>query len=250
MPAELRVSVSEIRLASGVERLYSIENLSGELTARESSAWRNLIRVLTHEIMNTLTPVTSLAQTTSGMLDRSTANDDIREAVETIARRSEGLMNFVLRYRELMRVPQPDMTSVSVLDALQGVVTLLGSELRDVKVSVEVVPTSLEVTADRALLDQVLVNVLRNALDAVRETDDAEIGLSGRLALGKTMISVRDNGVGIDAEALTQVFVPFFTTKREGSGIGLSLCRQIMTAHGGDIAIDSDGRGTTVSLVF
>ena len=250
VPAELRVSVSEIRLESGVERLYSIENLSGELTARESSAWRNLIRVLTHEIMNTLTPVTSLAQTTSGMLDRSTANEDIREAVETIARRSEGLMNFVLRYRELMRVPQPDMTSVSVAEALQGVVTLLGTELRDVDVSVEVVPTSLEVTADRALLDQVLVNVLRNALDAVRESDDAVIELSGRLALGKTMISVRDNGAGIDAEALTQVFVPFFTTKREGSGIGLSLCRQIMTAHGGDIAIDSDGTGTTVSLVF
>ena len=250
VPAELRVSVSEIRLNSGVERLYSIENLSGELTARESSAWRNLIRVLTHEIMNTLTPVTSLAQTTSGMLDRSTANDDIREAVETIARRSEGLMNFVLRYRELMRVPQPDVARIRVAEVLQGVVTLLGSELRDVDVSVDVIPKSLEVTADRALLDQVLVNVLRNALDAVRDTDDPGIALSGRLALGKTVISVRDNGVGIDAETLSQVFVPFFTTKRDGSGIGLSLCRQIMTAHGGDIAIDSDGRGTTVSLVI
>jgi nitrogen fixation/metabolism regulation signal transduction histidine kinase len=250
VPAELRVSVSEIRLESGVERLYSIENLSGELTARESSAWRNLIRVLTHEIMNTLTPVTSLAQTTSGMLERSAANDDIREAVETIARRSEGLTNFVLRYRELMRLPQPDITQVSVGDALQGVVTLLGVELSDVEVSVDVSPVSLEVAADRALLDQVLVNLLKNALDAVRDSDEGRIRLRGRLELGKAVISIIDNGAGIDAETLEQVFVPFFTTKRDGSGIGLSLCRQIMTAHGGEIAIDSGAGGTTVTLIF
>jgi nitrogen fixation/metabolism regulation signal transduction histidine kinase len=250
VPAELRVSVSEIRLDSGVERLYSIENLSGELTARESSAWRNLIRVLTHEIMNTLTPVTSLAQTTSGMLDSSAANDDIREAVQTIARRSEGLMNFVMRYRELLRLPQPDITRIVVSEALQGVVTLLGAELKDVEVSADVVPESLEVSADRALLDQVLVNVVKNALDAVRESGHGRIALRGRQQLGRTVISVCDNGTGIDAETLTQVFVPFFTTKREGSGIGLSLCRQIMTAHGGEIAIVSDGDGTTVSLIF
>ena len=112
VPAELRVSVSEIRLPGDIERLYSIENLSGELTARESSAWRNLIRVLTHEIMNTLTPVTSLAQTTAGMLDQAAAKEDIREAVQTIARRSEGLMNFVLRYREMLNLPQPEVTKV------------------------------------------------------------------------------------------------------------------------------------------
>lgn len=250
VPAELRVSVSEIRLDSGVERLYSIENLSGELTARESSAWRNLIRVLTHEIMNTLTPVTSLAQTTSGMLDNSAANDDIREAVETIARRSEGLMNFVMRYRELLRLPQPDITQVSVDDALQAIVTLLGAELKDFEVNVDVTPASLEIAADRALLDQVLVNVVKNALDAVREAGNGRIELRGRLERGKAVISVRDTGAGIDAETITQVFIPFFTTKRDGSGIGLSLCRQIMTAHGGEIAIVSDGDGTTVSLIF
>jgi nitrogen fixation/metabolism regulation signal transduction histidine kinase len=250
VPAELRVSVSEIRLDSGVERLYSIENLSGELTARESSAWRNLIRVLTHEIMNTLTPVTSLAQTTSGMLDNSAANDDIREAVETIARRSEGLMNFVMRYRELLRLPQPDITQVGVDDALRAIVTLLGAELKDFEVNVDVTPASLEIAADRALLDQVLVNVVKNALDAVREAGNGRIELRGRLERGKAVISVRDTGAGIDAETITQVFIPFFTTKRDGSGIGLSLCRQIMTAHGGEIAIVSDGDGTTVSLIF
>lgn len=250
MPAELRVSVSEIRLDGGVERLYSIENLSGELAARESSAWRNLIRVLTHEIMNTLTPVSSLAQTTTGMLDDESAKEDVRDAVQTIARRSEGLMSFVLRYRELLKVPQPDMTSVNVQDALQGVVTLMAAELDDVDVEVTVSPESLEVAADVALLDQVLVNVVKNARDAIQEEASPRMALSGRLDFGRTIICISDNGSGIDAETLDQVFVPFFTTKREGSGIGLSLCRQIMTAHGGEIAVESHENGTSVNLVF
>jgi nitrogen fixation/metabolism regulation signal transduction histidine kinase len=250
VPAELRVSVSEIRLDGGVERLYSIENLSGELTARESSAWRNLIRVLTHEIMNTLTPVTSLAQTATGMLDDESARDDIREAVQTIARRSEGLMNFVLRYREMLKVPQPDMTTVTVSEALHGIVTLMSAELDNVEVQVSVSPKSLEISADTALLDQVLVNVVKNALDAIRDGVSPQILLQGRLDFGRTVISITDNGPGMDDETIDQVFVPFFTTKRDGSGIGLSLCRQIMTAHGGEIAVESSSDGTTVRLIF
>jgi nitrogen fixation/metabolism regulation signal transduction histidine kinase len=250
VPAELRVSVSEIRMDSGVERLYSLENLSGELTARESSAWRNLIRVLTHEIMNTLTPVTSLAQTTSGMLDDESAKEDIREAVQTIARRAEGLTEFVLRYRELLKVPQPDPTRVSVKEALASIATLMSATLANVEVSTEVVPESLEVTADSALLDQVLVNLVKNALDAMAETAAPRLVLGGRLDFGRTLVTVSDNGPGIDEHTLEQIFVPFFTTKREGSGIGLSLCRQVMTAHGGEIAVASGKDGTTVSLIF
>jgi len=250
VPAELRVSVSEIRLEGSVERLYSIENLSGELTAREASAWRNLIRVLTHEIMNTLTPVTSLAQTATGMLDDESAKEDIREAVRTIARRSEGLMNFVLRYREMLKVPLPDPTEISVKDALDGIATLMSAELAGVTVCIDVVPGTLAVNADSALLDQVLVNLVRNSLDAMAGRDASRLTLGGRLEFGRVVINVSDNGVGIDDETIGQVFVPFFTTKREGSGIGLSLCRQIMTAHGGDIAVVTGDEGTTISLVF
>ena len=250
VPAELRISVSEIRLDHGIERLYSIENLSGELTARESAAWRNLIRVLTHEIMNTLTPVTSLAQTTAAMLQTEAANPDIEEAIKTIARRSEGLTDFVLRYRELLQVPQPKLADISVARSLHGVVTLMAAENGDVEFSVDVAPESLNVVADAALLDQVLVNVIRNALDAVSGRKGPRIDLSGFLDYGRVIIRIRDNGVGIEAASLDQVFVPFFTTKREGSGIGLSLCRQIMTAHGGEIALESDSTGTTVTLIF
>jgi two-component system nitrogen regulation sensor histidine kinase NtrY len=250
VPAELRVSVSEIRMDSGVDRLYSIENLSGELTAREASAWRNLIRVLTHEIMNTLTPVTSLAQTTTGLLDNPDATDDVREAVQTIARRSEGLMNFVLRYRELLKVPQPVPAIVNVSAILHSIETLMTGELDDVQVVIDVVPESLEVSADPALLDQVLVNLVRNALDAMKDVTLPRLELGGQLSFGRAVISVKDNGPGIDADAIEQIFVPFFTTKREGSGIGLSLSRQIMTAHGGEIAVESDTDGTIARLVF
>lgn len=250
VPAELRVSVAEIRVAGEVERLYSIENLSGELTARESSAWRNLIRVLTHEIMNTLTPVSSLAGTAAGLLDRPNATEDVRDAIETIARRSEGLMTFVSRYRELLNVPQPDTQTISVLRALNGIATLLAEDLNGVAVRIEVVPESLEVAADPQLLDQVLVNLVRNAVDAIEGGATPELHMSGELEHGRVILRIADNGPGIPDDAMEQIFVPFFTTKRDGNGIGLSVSRQIMTAHRGEIVVDSDAGGTTVSILF
>ena len=250
IPVELRVSVSEIRMAGEVERLYSIENLSGELSARESSAWRNLIRVLTHEIMNTLTPVTSLAQTTVEMLDDPEATDDIREAITTIGRRSDGMIRFVSRYRELLQVPEPNAETLQVLDLLQGVATLMQPELGTTSISITVDPESLEIYADRQLVEQVLINLVKNAADAVADSGNGEIRLEGKLDPGRTIITVADNGPGIPEVDLDQVFIPFFTTKRDGSGIGLSLSRQIMTAHKGEILIDSSPDGTTARLVF
>jgi len=250
VPAELRVAVSEIRVDGEAERLFSIENLSGELTAREASAWRNLIRVLTHEIMNTLTPVTSLAQTCTTMLDRPDSGDDIRQAVTTIARRSEGLMNFVSRYRELLKVPQPVPVTIHVLTALQDAVKLMEAALRKIEVTINVSPESLELQADRQLLDQLLLNIVKNAGEAMRDTPDPQLQLSARLEFGRTVIRIADNGPGIADEILDQVFIPFFTTRRDGSGIGLSVSRQIMTAHGGQMAIARKDARTVVSLVF
>ena len=250
VPAELRVAVSEIRIDGEAERLFSIENLSGELTAREASAWRNLIRVLTHEIMNTLTPVTSLAQTCTSMLDNPAASGDVREAVSTIARRSEGLMKFVSRYRELLKVPQPVPVAVHVLAALQDVVKLIAAELAGVAVRIDVSPESLELHADQQLLDQLLLNIVKNAIEAMKDTRDPELQLSAQLEFGRTVIRISDNGPGITDDIVDQVFIPFFTTKREGSGIGLSVSRQIMTAHGGQMAIARRDARTVVSLVF
>ncbi len=250
IPVELRVSVSEIRMEGETERLYSIENLSGELSARESSAWRNLIRVLTHEIMNTLTPVTSLAQTTVAMLDDPDAAADIREAITTIGRRSEGLIRFVSTYRELLHLPTPNPEPLRISELFQDVIVLNQDRLTNVEVHTDVVPGSLTVMADRQLVDQVLINLFKNALDAVADVEHAVIQLSARLDYGRTVLVVSDNGPGIPDSILDQVFIPFFTTKRGGSGIGLSLSRQILTAHNGDIVVESDASGTRIKLVF
>lgn len=250
VPAELRVSVAEVRMKGTIERIYSIENLSGELSARESSAWRNLIRVLTHEIMNTLTPVTSLAHTTVDLLDDPDATDDIREAIATIGRRSDGLMNFVSKYRELLKVPEPTIAQVSVRKLINDVCVLMKQTLETVDLAVDVAPESLQVAADVQLVEQVLINLLRNAADALRDCPQPSIQIVAGLDLGRTIIAVSDNGSGIDDDDLDQVFIPFYTTKRGGSGIGLSLCRQIMTAHGGELALSSDSDGTTLRMVF
>ena len=159
-------------------------------------------------------------------------------------------MNFVLRYRELLKVPQPVLSVLSVSDMLHSLETLMSVELDDVQVIVKVDPESLEVSADSDLLDQVLVNLVKNSLDAMQGGSNPQLELSSQLSFGRVHICVKDNGPGIDADALEQIFVPFFTTKREGSGIGLSLSRQIMTAHGGEIAVESDTNGTIVKLVF
>ncbi len=250
IPAELRVSVAEIRQSGRSERLYSLENLSGELTAREASAWRDLIRVLTHEIMNTLTPVTSLAQSCVSMIDNAAALDDLRDAVATIARRSEGLTDFVANYRKLLKVPVPQLTSLSVDELLGGILRLMSKELDGIDVTVSVQPVSLTVNGDRALLEQVLINIVQNAIDAMCESTDKALTFRASLNYGKVCIELRDTGPGICAETLPQVFVPFFTTRRQGSGIGLSLCRQIMSAHGGEIVLANDERGARVTLRF
>ncbi len=250
VPVELRVAVAEIRLEGQVERLYSVENLSGELTARESAAWRDLIRVLTHEIMNTLTPVTSLAKTTEALLDDPTATEDIRQAVQTIGRRSDGLMRFVAHYRELLKVPEPELAMVSLRPLLDGVLRLQATALASTTVSCEVQPDTLSVNADARLIEQVLINLLRNALEAMVHSISPELRLTAHMDFGRTVVTLEDNGCGIDPQTLEQVFIPFFTTKREGSGIGLSISRQIMTAHGGELVLEPLRSGTRAKLIF
>jgi signal transduction histidine kinase len=147
-------------------------------------------------------------------------------------------------------VPEPKAEDVSVLELLQNVATLLQPTMEGIQISVKVVPESLEIFADRQLIDQVLINLVKNAGDALAAAAEPHITLAGKLNLGRVIISVADNGPGIPEDDIDQVFIPFFTTKREGSGIGLSLSRQIMTAHKGDIALESGPSGTTFRLVF
>jgi signal transduction histidine kinase len=240
--------------------LVSVQDIRGELEEREIEAWQKLIRVLTHEIMNSMTPISSLATTVEGLIDKGfpagepESLEDIRGALRTIQRRSEGLLHFVDGYRNLARVSQPDLKFFPAADLFAQVAQLLRSRLDECGVRLKAVsnPARLEVLADPNLLEQVLINLVLNACDAVRGQTRPRIELAASLdERGRPVIQVRDNGVGIAAENLDKVFVPFFSTKEGGSGIGLSLSRQIMRLHGGSISVASKpGRETAFTLRF
>jgi nitrogen fixation/metabolism regulation signal transduction histidine kinase len=262
---KLTLATSENIVAGESSRLLSLQDIQSELNVTEAEAWQDLVRVLTHEIMNSITPVTSLAATASEVVDdvvRKAGNNselgedlgDLRDAVHTVARRSDSLMQFVNSYRQITRLAPPEKKRVHVGDLFESVRLLAKAEWPrcDSTLSVEVNPAELDVYADRDLLEPVVMNLLRNAFQATDGMDNPRIELRGILnRRGNVVIEVRDNGPGIPEEIARKIFVPFFTTKTEGSGVGLALARQVMTAHGGFVRlVESDGGGATFTLTF
>jgi nitrogen fixation/metabolism regulation signal transduction histidine kinase len=233
--------------------LISIQNIQSELEEKELEAWQNLIRVLTHEIMNSITPIASLASTAKGILagyseekgNTPTNQDslkDVNRAVQTIETRSQGLLNFVQSYRQLTRIPKPDFNIISLRPFFQHIEKLMLSRFKEKYVLLEtsVHPSSLEITADRNLIEQVLINLLQNALDWCSRKPNGKVIMKALMgSKGHPLIQVIDNGPGIQKEALEKIFIPFFTTKKDGSGIGLSLSKQIMRLHKGTITAHS-----------
>ena len=260
------VSLAEVRLAlyasvfqigDRKHTLVALHDIGPDLDEKEMEAWQNLIRVLTHEIMNSITPIASLAATADGMLKDDTLDaettEDIRTAVSTIQRRSEGLLHFVESYRDLTRVPTPSFEIVPVAGLFARVEQLMRSQFAEsaVELHTAVDPPSLELTADPEQVEQILINLLRNAREASAGRAGARVDLTAHLAHDKVVVEVVDNGLGIVEEALAKVFIPFFTTKPDGSGIGLSLCRQIMRLHRGSISARSEpGVRTVFALRF
>lgn len=238
-------------------RLVSLHDIQSELEEQEMEAWQRLIRVLTHEIMNSITPIASLSATAEGLLQQETIAgedvSDVRTAVHTIQRRSQGLLQFVDAYRDLTRVPAPDFQITPVSGLFERVTQLMAHQFEEAEVELvhAVDPPSLEVTADPGQVEQVLINLLRNACDAAGGRDGARVELTASMDRDRVVIDVADNGTGIVEEALDKLFIPFFTTKQDGSGIGLSLCRQIMRLHRGTISARSEpGVRTEFSLRF
>ncbi len=238
-------------------RLVSLHDIQSELEEQEMEAWQRLIRVLTHEIMNSITPIASLSATAEGLLQQETIAgedvSDVRTAVHTIQRRSQGLLQFVDAYRDLTRVPAPDFQITPVSGLFERVTQLMAHQFEEAGVELvhAVDPPSLEVTADPGQVEQVLINLLRNACDAAGGRDGARVELTASMDRDRVVIDVADNGTGIVEEALDKLFIPFFTTKQDGSGIGLSLCRQIMRLHRGTISARSEpGVRTEFSLRF
>jgi signal transduction histidine kinase len=259
---QLAVRVSRFQLQGEPHALASIQDLRNELEEKEMEAWQQLTSVLTHEIMNSVAPISSLASTAHRRLQTADENGavsvdaaaDVREAVDTIERRSESLINFVDAYRSFSDIPSPEYEVIEAGDLLDNVRRLLRAQIEEqaLSVTVSVDPPDLTLTADPDLLDQVLINLALNAIQAVEDQKEARIELRAYVdRRSQPVIQVEDNGPGIPPDVQEKIFVPFFTTKEDGSGIGLSLSRQIMRLHGGSISVRSTPEeGTVFTLRF
>ena len=226
-------------------KLYSLQNIHEVVQKSESEAQQQLVRVLTHEIMNSLTPIISLSDTIAeGMKDDSLSQEDITQALQAINRRSSGLLHFVENYRKLQHISTPQFSDVRLSELISDLRQLFPEpyfhfDLQEAEDTVHI---------DRSQIEQVLINLLKNAQEAVRDVEEKAITLSARADKSQhvILINVEDNGCGIMPEVLDRIFVPFFTTKSNGSGIGLSICRQIVSLHGGTITVSSTPLKQTV----
>ena len=233
--------------------LLSVQDINQELDEKELDSWLRLIRVLTHEIMNSIAPITSLSESISGYfhkegetvspteLSEKTISTTIR-GLDIIRQQGKGLISFVESYRKLTKLPKPEKKQIKIKDFLESIITLNKPELdeKGISVSIAKIDADLAVLADEKMIAQVLINLIKNAKEALSETEHGEIELlAGINKQGRTELCVKDNGPGIPAELMDEIFVPFFTTREHGSGIGLSLSRQIMRLHGGGLSVRS-----------
>ncbi len=256
---QLSIQLVEMRMPQEVYRLYTFQNIQNELEAQELISWQKLIRILTHEIMNSVAPISSLSSTMFQWLQVDEELDErrldqIKRSIGVIQKRSEGLLAFTETYRRLTRLPPPQFELLNVQSLIEEVATLMSSDFEEHQVQLELVYRNegLTINGDPNLMEQVLINLVKNALDAVKHQEEGKIQIVVFYTpKGKVGIKIIDNGMGIPEEKLEQIFIPFFTTKEEGSGIGLSLSRQIMRMHQGTIELQSTvGEGTVVTLLI
>lgn len=258
---QLSVEATEYKKKGEEYLLVSVKNIHSELERKELDSWQQLIRVLTHEIMNSITPISSLASTITEFLPEHHSQnideddlDSMHQALSTISRRSEGLLNFVTVYRDLTRIPKPNFQTVMVKDMLFEAKLMLLHKTKSFNIEVDIttMPDDIKITADHNLLEQVLINLLINAFHAVEHKKNPQIIMTSRYNKNeRVIIEIADNGHGIKPELMDKIFMPFFTSKSEGSGIGLSLSRQIMHLHKGNIFVKSQqNTGSVFTLVF
>ena len=244
-------------------KLIAFQNVNEALDETEAKAWQKLLNVMTHEIMNSVAPIASLAGTLQNMLkspldnvfSQSSENrEDIELGIDTIKKRSEGLLKFTETYRSLNKITKPCLTKVYVSELLQNLYRLMQPTIRQKNIRAETILKDplITIKADAGLIEQVLINITLNAIDAVKAKTNPAIRLSAYIdSDAKTVIKIADNGSGMDEEVLDKIFVPFFSTKKNGNGIGLSLCKQIMMVHKGSIQVHSvPGEGTEFALYF
>lgn len=261
----LVIQVSRTRMLDETYSLMTIQDISSVVDQKETGAWIRLLRTLNHEIKNSVTPISSLADTilmilqgdeggykSVGDLDQENLSDIIK-SVETLQQRSKSLHSFIDEYHKLTKIPAPDPETFFCTSLFREIWDTFKSEMGStgIRLKLEEKNPDLEIWADRGLIIQVMINLIRNSMDALAGQPEAEILLSCNKLPEELVLSVSDNGTGIDEDLMEDIFIPFFTTKNSGSGIGLSLVRQIMRLHGGHVRMSSQkGEGTTVCLVF
>jgi PAS domain S-box-containing protein len=230
---------SSITIQEKPYRIIAMDDISHELDEREIDSWIRLVRVLTHEMMNSLTPVTSLSEMLLS-LPGAQKDEELRQGLETIHTTGQGLVNFVMSYRKLTRLPSPEPTLIDVRPFLERMVQLAKHQypLSRVRITLENVQEDLMTFADESMMTQVMTNLLKNAMHAIGEAPNGEIRLRAYCdAQDVVRIEVANNGPKITPEIAEQMFVPFFTTKEDGSGIGLSLSKQMMRLQGGNVSL-------------
>jgi two-component system nitrogen regulation sensor histidine kinase NtrY len=263
---QLAIYSTEFKIKDKLIVLSTINNIQNVLEEQETEAWQKLIRVLTHEIMNSITPIASLSSTLEIMLKGITENGNVKEeldittvveilqALQTINKRSTGLLHFVNTYRNLTRIPKPNFKIFPVQELFKNIYLLMEEELAASKINfiTRIEPENLMVSADEQLIEQVIINLIRNSIHALENKTTPTIELKAFYnKRGRVTMQVTDNGTGILPEVLDKIFIPFFTTKQSGSGIGLSLSRQILRLHNGTIsAYSSPDKETVFTLTF
>ena len=259
---KLLLTATAFQTSGRIYKLVAFQNVSEALDETESKAWQKLLSVMTHEIMNSVAPISSLAETLKNRLQLSVAGinerpdglEDLELGIDTIKRRSEGLLKFAETYRNLNKITTPNFKRLYVRDLFENLHQLMQPTLLQKNIELEVILKDPELTveADSNLVEQVLINLLVNAMEAVKDKPEARIVLSAYATLGnKIVLKVADNGSGMSPEVMDKIFIPFFSTKKSGSGIGLSLCKQIMLLHKGNIQVQSaEGEGSAFMLQF
>lgn len=260
--SKVLLSNSIFKMENKSYKLIVLHNIEDTLNKTESDAWKKLLSVMTHEIMNSIAPISSLANTLKLQVQMTQENpeenqlniEDLDAGLSSIEKRSEGLLKFAKTYRSLNKVTSLNMEHVYVKDLFSSIKHLMQPLLtgKNAELSFSLQKEDLEVEIDSYLMEQVLINLILNAVEACEKLTHAKVAISAYRKLdGRIFIRVSDNGSGIPDEIVDDIFVPFFTTKKEGSGIGLSLSKQIMTMHGGKIQISGNEiGGTTINLIF
>lgn len=261
IPTKVQLSVTAFRTEDEEFTLIAFQNINAALDETEAQAWQKILRVMTHEIMNSVGPITSLADTIKSRLPKSNGLpeaiadqlNDVELGLDTISKRGQGLLRFAEIYRNFNKISQPQLSRFQVLELFEAIYQLMEPSLERKHVEMDIVlkETRLPLEADRNLIEQVLINLVINAIDAAKDCEDPLVTLSGYRSDGHIVLEVADNGAGIPEEMIERIFVPFFSTKERGSGIGLSLSRQIMLLHKGNIQVRStEGKGSHFMLVF